>query len=263
MQSTLASFDRFYIVYEKSPWMQKILLHCQQHYPDKMVILNPIASPRRNYPYWEGGRFDGNRPFVENLYTFCRDRLGFAVATKSNGIVVPERFTPRKYEKRVVFHPSSSRPGKNWPQEKFLKVASRLCDQGFQPAMILTQEEREGWDLSGIDAPLFDTLSEMAGYVCESGYMIGNDSGIGHLASCLGLPTLTVCRSVQASRFWRPAWAPGQVVTPSPWIPNLKGLRWRDQHWKRWISVRKVLKSFSSQGIIRRTARFGEFGRPF
>ncbi|MBS0604834.1 MAG: hypothetical protein JSS60_07340 [Verrucomicrobia bacterium] len=246
IESALSHFDRFFIIYEKSPWMQAILQLCHKKYRDQTTVLNPIATPRRDYPYWEGGRFDGNRPFVENIYTFCKDTLRFTVVTKSNGITPPEHVRPRKFEKRVVFHPTSSRAGKNWPAEKFLQLAKKLKSLGYIPAMILTEDERKGWELDEVEVPLFANLSEMASYVCESGYMIGNDSGIGHLASCLGLPTLTVCRSAQASRFWRPAWARGEVITPSTWIPNIKGLRLRDQHWKKWISVGKVLNVFKT-----------------
>lgn len=246
LETALAPFDRFFIIFEKSPWMQAILQFCLKYHREKTTVLNPIATSRSDYPYWEEGKFNGNRPFVENLYNYCKDVLKFAVVTKSNGIAVPKGVSVRKCEKRIVIHPMSSREGKNWSREKYLTLSSRLKSKGYSLAMILTQEERQGWDLRGIDAPIFIDLFEMASYVAESGYMIGNDSGIGHLASCLGLPTVTVCRSAQASKFWRPAWARGEVVTPSAWVPNLKGLRLRDKHWKKWISVEKVLKSFNT-----------------
>jgi heptosyltransferase III len=251
MEEVLAGFDRFFIILEKTPWMQSILEICQKKYPKKTTVLNPIATPNRDYPYWESGRFDGNRTFVENLYAFCKDILKFNVVTKSNGIVAPEQLLPRRFDKRVVMHPTSSREGKNWPREKYLRLAHQLREEGYSPAMILTEDERKGWDLSGIEAPHFAGLPEMAAYVCESGYMIGNDSGIGHLASCLGLPTLTICRSAQNSKFWRPSWARGEVVLPSGLVPNIKGLRLRDQHWKKWISVGKVLRSFSELHLPR------------
>ena len=251
MEAVLGQFDRFFIMYEKSAWMQAVLKLCHEKFREQTTVLNPIATPRRDYPYWEGGRFDGNCSFVENLYVFCKDVLGFAVVTKSNGIVFPETVRPRRFEKRVILHPMSSREGKNWSRGKFLELSKRLGAMGYMPAMILTQEERVGWDLQGVEAPLFANLSEMASYVGESGYMIGNDSGIGHLASCLGIPTLTICRSAQVSRFWRPAWGSrGEVVTPSSWIPNVKGLRLRDKYWKRWVSVTKVLESFKRLGSI-------------
>jgi ADP-heptose:LPS heptosyltransferase len=75
--------------------------------------------------------------------------------------------------------------------------------------------------------------------------MIGNDSGIGHLASCLNLPTLIICRSKIAAPFWRPGWTSGEVILPPAWIPNLKGLRFRDKYWQKSITVPKVLKSFN------------------
>lgn len=239
--SEIDPFERYFIIYEKTPWMQKVLAQCP---PEKTTILNPIATKNRDYPYWEQGRFDGTRPFVDNLYNFSHDVLRFAVATKSNGMVIPDHVHPKKFPRRVVFHPSSSRPGKNWSQEKFLRLASELKNQGFEPSFILLQNERTGWNLEGLDAPLFESLSEMAAYIAESGFMIGNDSGIGHLASCLGLPTLTICRSEQSAKFWRPAWSRGEVITPSSWIPNIKGLRLRDQHWQKWISIKKVLNQF-------------------
>ena len=85
--------------------------------------------------------------------------------------------------------------------------------------------------------------------------MIGNDSGVGHLASCLGIPTLTICRSQMAANFWRPGWSKGAVITPPAWVPNLKGLRLRDQHWQKFISVKKVYKTFINQ-------RLGKKDRP-
>lgn len=240
--SCLSSFDRFFIMYEKSVWMQEILAYCQKHYPEKTSVLNPIATARRDYPYWEVGKFDGNRPFVDNLYQFCQNELGFKVVTKSNGIRPPEGVQMRRYSQRIVVHPESSREGKNWPKDKYVALAAHLESAGYEVLFALTEKERVGWeDVTAPECRTFDALAKM---VCESGFMIGNDSGIGHLASCLGVPTLTICRSAQAAKFWRPSWSPAEVITPSPFIPNLKGLRLRDQHWKKWISVKKVLNRF-------------------
>ncbi|MBS0652620.1 MAG: hypothetical protein JSR39_03745 [Verrucomicrobia bacterium] len=245
LSEALKSFDHFFIIFEKTPWMQAILKLCQEKYPEKTTVLNPIATPKTDYPYWENGRFNGSRPFVDNLYAYCQDVLKLAVATKSNGIVIPSGVSHRKYPNRVIIHPTSSRPGKNWPMEKFIALSDQLREKGFQPVFALTEEEKKGWPVEKIEAPGFASLSDLCTYVCESGYMIGNDSGIGHLASCLGLPTLTICRSLLAANFWRPAWSRGEVVTPSTWIPNVKGLRWRDVHWKKWVSIPKVLNRFS------------------
>ncbi len=244
LSKILKSFDRVFILFEKTPWMQATLKLCEEKYREKTVVLNPIATPKNDYLYWENGCFNGSLPFVDNLYIYCREVLALGVATKSNGITAPSGVSRGKHPKRIIIHPTSSRPGKNWPMGKFLALSEELKRKGFQPVFALTEGERKGWPLEQIEAPQFAGLSDLCTYVSESGYMIGNDSGIGHLASCLGLPTLTICRSLLAANFWKPAWCRGEVVTPSTWIPNVKGLRWRDAHWKKWVSVPKVLNRF-------------------
>jgi len=238
----LEEFDRYFIIYERSDWSLAVLKECLEKYRGKTTVLNPIATPNTDYPFWEEGRFDGRLPFSDNLMIFCRDILKFPEATKNNGIVVPPHVVPRKHVKRVVIHPTSSRPGKNWSKSKFIKLAKELEKQGWDPAFIVGPNERSEWQ----NAPKFDTLSDMVVFVVESGYMIGNDSGIGHLASLFGLPTLTLCRNERTADFWKPAWAPGSVCLPGGWLPNIKWLRWRDHHWQWGISVGKVLEAFHS-----------------
>jgi hypothetical protein len=241
---SLASYDRFFLFWEKSPQMLKILSYLETHHKEKLTVINPIATPNRDYPYWEEARFDGKHPLVDNLNLFCKNILNLETCTKNNGIILPEGVAPRKYPKRVILHPTSSRPGKNWPKEKYLTLSAELKKRGFSPCFILTPEEKKEW--TDVDAPPLASLDEMARYVVESGYMIGNDSGIGHLASLLGLPTVTICRNRETAAFWRPAWSSGAILYPPAWVPNLKGLRWRDKHWKKWVGVGRVLKAFLS-----------------
>lgn len=243
--STLSQFDSFYLFYEKSPWMEGVRSFCETRFPDKTFVLNPIATPRRDYPYWSVGAFDGTLPFAHNLALFCERHLEQPASTL-NGIQIPKEVTPRKFPMRIVLHPTSSRAGKNWPREKFLTLAKQLTTLSYEPVFILTEEERKEWGELPFSAPRFFSLDEIARFVAESGKMVGNDSGIGHLASCLGLPTVTICRSPLAARFWRPGWAPGEVVLPPWWLPNLKGFRLRDRYWKLGISVNAVLKHLTS-----------------
>lgn len=234
-------FDRFIFIYEKTEWSQAALTEALKSKREQTIVLNPIATPNTDYPYWEEGGFDGTRPFAENLSTFCRKRLHLPHATKENGIQPPSIITPKKYPKRVILHPTSSRTSKNWTAAKFLKLADRLRKEGWDPVFMVAPHERHEWP----HAPVFETLSTMASFIAEAGFMIGNDSGIGHLASCLGLPTVTLCRNKRTADFWRPDWSPGQVCLPPAWLPNIKGLRLRDCHWQWGISVRQVLKAFS------------------
>lgn len=230
------SLDHYLFFYEKLPWMQTMI----ESAGEKATILNPIATPNTDYPYWEEGEFDGRIPFAHNLVHYLKKKWEIKDPILSNGIKLPPEVIPRKYPKRVIIHPTSSRPGKNWSQKKFLQLANRLNNEGYEPSFILTKDEQESWP--DVGAPKFTNLCELAAYIAESGSMIGNDSGIGHLASCLGIPTLTICRSQMSADFWRPAFHDGEVVVPPRLIPNIKGLRLRDQRWQAFVSTTKVIQ---------------------
>lgn len=246
IKETLSSYDLYFIIYEKSEWMQTILSYCQTHFPNQTTVLNPIATARKDYLYWEGGRFDGKSTFVDNLHTFCKETLRLSNLTKTNGITPPYPLIHRRFLDRVIIHPTSSRVGKNWPKEKYILLKNLLKSQGFHPLFTLGPQETKDWEGLGIEIFCSSSYSELATFLYESGWMIGNDSGVGHLASCLNIPTLTICRSKQTAQFWRPGWGLNEVITPPSFIPNLKKLRWRDRYWKNWISVRSVFKKFQS-----------------
>lgn len=234
----LQEYDHLFFIYEKSEWMQNLI----HRFPDRTTILNPIATPNCDYPYWEQGRFNGNIPFVDNLMHYCRNILGIEDAVRENGIELPEYIERGKYPQRVILHPTSSRAGKNWSQRQFLDLAKKLERDHYEPVFILTSEEKRTWP--SVEAPYFKDLVAVTHFVAESGAMIGNDSGIGHLASCVGVPTLIICRSQMVANFWRPAWAEGRVIVPPKWIPNLKGMRWRDKKWQYFVPVSRVYGEF-------------------
>jgi lipopolysaccharide heptosyltransferase III len=245
----LEEFDRFFIFYEKLPWMENILDACLEKYRAQTTVLNPIATPNTDYPFWEEGEFDGNQTFADNLVLFCQKRLGILHPVKSCGLVPPESAL-RRFKNRIIIHPTSSRPGKNWPRSKFLRLAKRLRKNGFDPVFIVSPEERDEWP----EAPLFSSLNEVAQFIAESGYMIGNDSGIGHLASALGLPTLSLFKNERTANFWRPSFAPNQICLPKGWLPNIKGMRWRDKYWHWQMSVGQVFRIFR-QDFAKKAAR--------
>jgi hypothetical protein len=240
IENQLQSYDNFYVFYERSERMHALISYCKAHF-QTLRILNPIATERCDYLFWEEGKFNGVYSFVDNLVTFCKNDLCLPKITKSNGITPPSYLQHRLYSKRVVIHPTSSKLEKNWPIDCYKLLARKLAQAGYEPVFILREEER---DLYGVQAPLFSSLHDIASFIYESGYMIGNDSGIGHLASCLGLPTVTICRNMRTALFWRPSWTRGKVITPPKWIPNCKGMRFRDQFWHKWISVNQVLRVF-------------------
>jgi ADP-heptose:LPS heptosyltransferase len=144
----------------------------------------------------------------------------------------------------VVIHPTSTRVTKNWPKEKFARLAAYLKDRGYEPVFIPGVKEKEEWEGLGCEVPLFPSLDLLARFLYESGFLIGNDSGLGHIASAVGIPTITICRRKALANMRAPSFHKGIVVTPSSWIPNIGGFRLRDQYWKEFISVGMVQRAF-------------------
>ncbi len=187
--------------------------------------------------------FDPKKPIASNLSAACQKTLK-TDNSKENDLSIPKEKTFRKHPKRIVIHPTSNDPKRNWEKEQFLALAARLENKGYTVSFCVGPNEKKGWE--GVDLPSFKNLQEVAAYIYESGFLIGNDSGIGHLASNLGIPTLTISGNPKRVRLWRPDWAIGKVVTlPFP-LPNFKGInmRVRENHWQRFISVGKVFKTF-------------------
>ncbi len=238
----LEHFDALFIFFEKTERMEAVIAESTRKWASKTKILNPIATPNQDYPYWEVGKFDGRVTFAENIERFCACELKLEKATKEAGLLFPKGVKRQRYARRVAIHPTSSRVGRNWPPQRYFKLAKKLEGLGYEVAFTMGAHERDEW--MQYNPPLFSTLDEMATFVGESGAFIGNDSGIGHLASALHIPTLTLCRARQVGQFWRPAWGKTKVLYPPLWCPNLKGLRLRDKFWKYLIPVRRVLRAF-------------------
>jgi hypothetical protein len=184
---------------------------------------------------------DERMTMVEQAVEFCRTRLAIPDASAETGFIVPSVFAARRHSRRVMLHPTSYNAKKNWPYTKYLRLARRLKRQGFDPQFVLSPKERAEWAPHfepEFNVPQFANAQELAAYLYESGYVIGNDSGVGHLASALGVPVLTIYRKRRDGFCWRPGWGVNEVVRPSISLGAFRGA------WKFFLSVSRVERSF-------------------
>jgi heptosyltransferase-3 len=111
---------------------------------------------------------------------------------------------------RIVIHPGAGKEANRWPAEKFLALAKKLKNTGMEIRVLLGETEIEKWPAELIrqfesfaevhqPATLLDLLDEIA----SANAFIGNDSGPGHLAGILGVPTVSIFGSSNVVR-WRP-----------------------------------------------------------
>lgn len=179
--------------------------------------------------------FDRNKTMAENIAK-AMGRLYPGDLSYDNGICPPDRSTFRCFSKRVAIHPVSSSPDKNWRKEGFLRLAEVLARRGWEPMFITPPEEAHSWG-----APLIPDLDALTTILYQCGYFIGNDSGPGHLASNLGIPTLTIGPNKQHLALWRPGWSLGRTVAPPSLFTNFKLTR---TFWQFFISVDDMVQEF-------------------
>lgn len=110
----------------------------------------------------------------------------------------------------LLIHPGSGSPAKNWPAERFCKLAKQLNDSGRPVRVILGDVELERWPKETISA--FESVAqivrpasllELYSQIACASALIGNDSGPAHLAGIVGIPTVTLFASSKTTR-WRP-----------------------------------------------------------
>ncbi len=121
----------------------------------------------------------------------------------------------------VIIQPGSGSGNKNWPLENFISVASSLQKEGLDAAFLLGPAEIERFDAPTIEQ-ITDagkclwglSISDVIAVLSQAFAFLGNDSGITHLASSMGVAT-TVIFGPTVSSVYRPI-GPKVVVFDVP-----------------------------------------------
>lgn len=191
-----------------------------------------------------------------------------------NGMRPPVPLHHREHARRVVIHPVASNTFKTWDAAKFVRLAQGLQRRGLQPCFAVPPDDADAWRrrAEGIDVAAFAALPDLASFLYTSGWFIGNDSGIGHLASALDIPTLSVFPRKGLAQRWHPrrhaadsatradtdsrpdalveaaattaSNAYNMVVLPMPLLPTTK---WKERYWRGLMPVSRVLAAFDRQ----------------
>jgi len=119
------------------------------------------------------------------------------VAGEALGLALPTRkdlpVTPWSSGKPVLVHSGARLAVRVWPLERYHLLVRRLRAQGH-PVRVVCDLEQLGWwqnaGETGVTCPT--TVNALLEILDSSGIFIGNDSGPGHLAGIVGLPTFTI-----------------------------------------------------------------------
>lgn len=93
----------------------------------------------------------------------------------------------------ALVHSGAGRAVRVWPLERMARLVGRLRAQGHRVQVGADPDQRDWWlrqGESGVLTPV--NVTELLHLVSGAAVFIGNDSGPGHLAAALGVPTFTI-----------------------------------------------------------------------
>ncbi|MDF3054281.1 MAG: hypothetical protein K0Q74_188 [Gammaproteobacteria bacterium] len=163
---------------------------------------------------------------------------------RANGMTLPQGFVHRRYLSKVVIHPTASMKTRYWLPRYFIKLAARLMNKGYEPVFLVASHEDEEtrWiETAGFNRMVTTSIENAAEVIGEAGWFIGNDSGLGHLASCLGIPTISMHQRRKVSICWHPGFAPNKALLPRV---NLLIKPWKEKYWKYFLTPNQVYHAF-------------------
>ncbi len=232
--------EKWLLICQKTPeaWRFNHTERIRKRAPDKFQSLERLldcSGPIRFKPFTKESA-------VEIATQFMRERMGLGIVTKTPPIEPPPGLQHRRHHRRIVVSPDSAGPEKkNWRPASFLKLCRKLRTRGYSPEIVVAPKNHAIWSkITGTEfnTPRFDDIGSLCAYLYESGIVVANDSGNGHLASFLGIPVVTIYRKRNPFFHWRPDWAPGVVICPV-FSPS-----WgKEFMWKYFVSTSRVVEA--------------------
>ncbi|MEU0088302.1 glycosyltransferase family 9 protein [Streptomyces sp. NPDC006274] len=188
----------------------------------------PLARlcPRRLYAYaqpdgpeWRDDEHERER--------WCRLLDRYGVPADPADLLVPAPDTPSPAPGAIVLHPGADAAARRWPAERFAAVARALSRAGHR--VVVTAGAAEGRLAAEVAGPAglppdavlggtggdvpFDVLMAL---VARARCVVAGDTGLAHLATALGTPSVTLFGPV-APRLWGPPPRPYHRVL---WHPD-------------------------------------------
>jgi ADP-heptose:LPS heptosyltransferase len=162
---------------------------------------------------------------------------------------------PPPVRRAAVVHPGAASGSRRWPAGRFASVARSLAADGHPVVITGTSAERVLAAAVAAAAGLPPTsvlagttgLMDLAALVADAAVVVGNDTGVAHLATAYGTPSVTLFGPVSPALWGPPAGASDHVALwhgqggrpgdPHGAVPDPRLLR---------ISVEEVLAALSS-----------------
>ncbi len=180
--------------------------------PDRLVAFGCAAAGHRG-PEWDDDEHERQR--------WCRllqEELQVPADPEDVRLTAPE--TPAAWPGAVVVHPGAAYPSRRWPPDRFAAVARALRSAGHDVVVTGSPEEvpvaRQVAEAAGLPATAVlagrTDLDRLAAQVAGSGLLVCGDTGIAHLATAFGTPSVLLFGPVSPRRWGPPGAGPHTVL---------------------------------------------------
>jgi len=170
--------------------------------------LQPTALLSHAHPGVPGPKWDGD---LHEVVRWCRMLGYFGIPADPSDLDLNHPRAPSPVPRAVIVHPGCGFAARQWPTDRYAAVARRLAGTGLLVVVTGTAGERalarqvatvaglpEGSVLAGRT-----TLTELAALVADATVVICGDTGIAHLATAYGTPSVVLFGPV-SPRHWGP-----------------------------------------------------------
>jgi heptosyltransferase-2 len=99
---------------------------------------------------------------------------------------------PMRKPETVLIHSGAAQPTRVWPLDRFHCLVAQLRENHCVVQIICDPAQREWWVSHGENVIVPAGISALMAQIDGAGLFVGNDSGPGHLAAIMGVPTFTL-----------------------------------------------------------------------
>ncbi|MGB8996949.1 MAG: glycosyltransferase family 9 protein [Pseudonocardiaceae bacterium] len=162
-----------------------------------------LISHGHQGPHWDDD--------LHEVHRWCRLLAYFDIPTDPADLALSHPQTLSPAPGAVIVHPGCAFAARRWPVERYAAVARRLAGRGRRVVVTGSPAEKSLAAQVAAGAGLPDdavlagstTLSQLAALVAEAALLICGDTGIAHLGTAYGTPSVVLFGPV-SPRHWGP-----------------------------------------------------------
>jgi len=160
---------------------------------DHLLLRLTGAGRRVGFPRLQSGLFLTERLPLPGPGTHRYEN--WRVIGRHLGMELPARdqiVPPARVSNVVLIHSGAAQAIRVWPLERFQMLATQMRQNHHTVQVVCDPAQREWWSSHGENVLVPANLAELMALLDSAGLFVGNDSGPGHLAAIMGVPTFTL-----------------------------------------------------------------------